>query len=362
MQVAKMIIELMEKGQVFSDLQIKAGSPLLYRAPQGYQPHSDYLLTAEDVGEFAAFADSKWQEKIGSGQFDVSATLKGHTRLRCNFYRYGPDNAVGVVARMHPLVVPDVMSLGIPSKLRHLVNMRPKGLIIVTGPFGSGKTTTIASLLDYVNASSSSSIVTLEDPVEYIIESKRSVVTQREIPTNVSSFSDGLKGAKRQRPDLIMVGEMRDRDTIEAGVMAADSGCLVIASTHGRNAAEAVETLLSYFEGGEQNQKLNMLANSIVAIISQILLPSKDGKKFVLAYEMFVNNPSAAKLIRENRMVQLKTNMETSSADGSVLLNTILAGLVADEQIAREEAIRASYDKESLIPALPGTHAPARRI
>jgi len=351
-QVANKIIELIDLGLVFSDLQIKSGSPLLYRAPKGYIPHGDYILTTADVEEFALFADPKWNEKIASGQFDTAITLKGRSRLRCNFYRYGNENAVGVVARIQPMIIPDINSLGTPAKLRHIVNMRPKGLIIVTGPFGSGKTTTIASLLDYVNATSSSSIVTLEDPIEYLIEPKRSVVTQREIPTNVFSFSDGLIAAKRQRPDIIFVGEMRDRDTIEAGIMAADSGCLVLASTHGRNAAEAVETLLSYFTGSEQEQKRNMLANSIIAVISQILLPSKDGSKFVLAYEMMINNQSASKLIRDNKLAHIKTNIETSNADGSILLNTVLAGLVADDHITREEAIRAAYDKEGFATAL----------
>lgn len=355
MEIANQIIKLLESKVTFSDLQIKTGSPLMYRAPKGYLPYGETPLTTEDVEGFAELADPKWAEKLGTGQFDAAFTIKGRVRLRCNFFRYGHNNDMGVVARKHSLEVPNFDSLGAPTKLRHLVNMKPKGMILITGPFGSGKSTTIASLLDHVNNTMSASIVTLEDPIEYIIESKKSVITQREVPTNVATFSDGLTGAKRQRPDIIMVGEMRDRDTIEAGIMAADSGCLVLSSMHGRCATEAVETLLSYFSGTEQEHKRGMLANSIAAVVSQVLLPSIDGRNFVLGYEMMVNNPGASKLIRENKLLQIRSNIESSATDGSVLMNSVLASLVLGQRVSRDEAMRAAYDKEGLSKLLADT-------
>lgn len=348
MKVADKIIELLNSGTAFSDLQIKPDLPLLYRAPKGFAPYGDEVFSAADVKELAELADPKWETKLSSGQFDASFTLKGRARLRCNFFLYGHSNELGVVARKQSLEIPSFNTLGAPTKLRHLVNMKPKGMILVTGPFGSGKSTTIASLLEHVNTTMAASIVTLEDPIEYILESKKSVITQREVPTNVPTFSDGLMAAKRQRPDIIMVGEMRDRDTIEAGIMAADSGCLVLSTTHGRSATEAVETLLSYFSGTEQEHKRNMLANSIAAVVSQVLLPSKDGSHFVLGYEMMVNNPGAAKLIRDNNLPQIRNNIESNSTDGSVLMNSVLASLVLEGHIERDEAVRAAYDKEGI--------------
>ena len=226
---------------------------------------------------------------------------------------------------------------------------RGKGLILVTGPTGSGKTTTQAAILDHVNAHKAVHIVTIEQPIEYILSARKAIVTQRDVPGNVPSFAVALQAAKRQRPDIIMIGESRDRDTVDTMLHAADSGHLVIGTLHSRSAEEAFDALLGFYSGDEIAHKRGLIASVLICIVSQVLLPNREGDRLVLACELLVNNPATAQVIRQGKFAQIENTIATAGArDGSCLLNDILAEKVRRREVSAEDALRESYKPEDL--------------
>jgi len=357
-RITEAVSKLIAEGKVFTDINVRQDMPIFYHSPEGYIPYPDFVATKDDISDLCDFAiGSKWEEVINrnDGQYDCGITVKGVVRLRCNFHRFGRDNMVGGVLRKLPITVPSIDDIGISLMLKRLIETRPKGLILVSGPTGSGKSTTIAAIIDYLNATRSLSIITLEQPIEYEYQPKRSIITQREIPTNVTTFKIGIDSSKRQDPDVIMVGEVRDKETVDAMLTAACSGHLVLATTHAGSAQESCESLLSYYSEEEAVQKRRLLASALLAINSQVLLPSKDKKSFVLGYELLISDGMVAKAIREGRDSEIGGLVGGQQKKQNIIpLNERLQRLVEEGKIDREVAVLNAYDKEGLVQRLMG--------
>lgn len=357
MKIVENILKAIDSDLAFTDIGLRAGLPVLFRTPTGYRSLDDgYIIAQEDIVEFATFAAGDWVKRVaeGEGQFDVGVTIKGRVRLRCNFYQYGIDNLIGVIVRKLPVRPMSIDQIGTSPTIKRLIDSMPKGLLLVSGPTGSGKSTTLASFIDYYNNTQPVSIITLEEPIEYEFERNKAVIIQREVPHNVISFERGVQTAKRQDPDVIMVGEVRDKGTVDAVITAACSGHLVLATTHARSVQESCEAILSYYAGEELRQKRALLASSLLAVTSQVLLSSADGKSFVMAYEVMHNSPQIAMMIREGKMQEIAAMMAraTTTDPMVVSLNARLAKLVAEGRITVKEALAGAYDKEQLARVL----------
>ena len=352
MLIPQLISDLTKGSTVFTDIQARPGMQLYFRSPGGYFPVAKAPLDPADILEFAEHVDKDWEKKIdlGDGQFDVAIT-EGDSRLRCNFFRYGGQNQIGVVIRRLPKLIPTLEEIGVPVALERILELAGKGLILITGPTGSGKSTTLAAMLEHLNKGKSLNIITIEQPIEYEFEPKKSLILQREVPTNVSSFAKGLEAAKRQDPDVIMIGEMRDQDTVSTVLQAAYSGHLVIATSHARSAQETCESILSYFSGDDLNSKRSMLANSLLAIASQVLISNLDSTGLVLASDLLINNQLISNQIKDGKLDMQTIANASKNADinaRSKLLNDELEKLVSAKKITRKAALEATYDRHGL--------------
>ena len=262
-------------------------------------------------------------------------------RFRLNaFYQRG---ALGVVARVINSRIPDPSTLRLPSVLSELIRKK-QGLILVTGPTGSGKSTTLASLIQKINLETACHIVTIEDPIEYVYENARSAIEQRELNEDTMSFAGALRSAMREAPDVILVGEMRDIETIGAALTAAETGHLVLATLHTNSAVQTVDRVVDSFPSGQQNQIRQQLAATLLAVVSQRLLPRSDGAGVVAAFEIMTGTPPVRALIRENKTHLLQSTLETSAKDGMLTMESSLEELYAAGLIAQEELTRFAAD------------------
>ncbi len=246
--------------------------------------------------------------------------------------------------------MPAPETLGLPRALLAQVETLQRGLILVAGPTGAGKTTTQAALLEYINQRHAAHILTIEQPIEYLLSPGRGVVTQREIPTHLPGFAQGLEAARRQRPDVLMIGECRDRATVDTMLLAADAGHLVIGTLHARSGEEACQTLLSFYGGDELQQRRILLAAVLRCIDCQVLSPSADGRRLVLSCELVINTPAVAAVLRQGKLSQLENAVTTAGTwqDGAVLLNAALAERVKRDELRYEDALRDTYHPEGL--------------
>jgi twitching motility protein PilT len=232
--------------------------------------------------------------------------------------------------------------IGLPDRVRELL-YRPRGLILVTGPTGSGKSTTLASMVNYINENRDGHIITIEDPIEYYHSHKQCVVTQREIGVDVPSFSEAIRRALRQDPDVILVGEMRDLETIEAAISAAETGHLVFGTLHTNSAARTVDRIVDAFPANMKDMVRTQLASSLVAVVSQVLCKKKGGGR-IAAYEIMVNTTSIASLIRENKTFRITSDIQTGANLGMITMDTHLMSLVNRELVAPDEAMEKAQD------------------
>ena len=248
----------------------------------------------------------------------------------------------GMVLRQIPNNMFGLRDIGLPDKIRELL-YRPRGLILVTGPTGSGKSTTLASMINYVNENRDGHILTLEDPIEYYHSHKRCVVTQREVHVDVPSFSEAIRRALRQDPDIILVGEMRDLETIEAAISAAETGHLVFGTLHTSSAAKTVDRIVDAFPANMKDMIRTQLASSLVAVISQVLC-KKIPKGRIAGYEIMVNTNSIASLIRENKTFRISSDIQTGANLGMITMDTHLMSLVNKELVSPDEALEKAQD------------------
>ena len=280
------------------------------------------LLTKEQMDKYS-------EEKELDFGYDVDGV-----RFRVNLHQQ--DENIGLSARIIPHEIPSPKDLNFEPLLSDLPNLLD-GLVLVTGPTGCGKSTTIASMIEEINKNRRAHIITIEDPIEFVFKDKKSLIEQRNVGTDTKSFANALKYVLRQDPNVIFVGEMRDPETIATVLTAAETGHLVFSTLHTPNAAEAIERIVDVFEGSKQKQVLIQLSSVLKAVISQQLLPSKDGGR-VPAREILINTPAIANLIRGNEISQIKSTIQTGAKDGMVTMENSIKNLLKEGWITKETA------------------------
>jgi len=293
-------------------------------------------------------------EMVGQKQFDLlnenrdldfATALAGVGRFRVNaHYQRG---SVGVAFRAIPHDVPDIASLNLPEVVQKFCHL-PRGLVLITGPTGSGKSTTLASLVDAMNQRHQRHVITLEDPIEYQINSKKCLIEQRELGFDVPSFSSGLKHALRQDPDVILVGEMRDLETTSAALTAAETGHLVLSTLHTQSTSQTLSRIVDMYPGEQQAQVRSMLSNTLQAVVTQTLFARRDDSGMIPALEIMICNSAARSCIRENRIHEIPNILETNRAMGMCSLDESIKNLIINGQITVEDGINRARNPEAL--------------
>ncbi|MCB1121352.1 MAG: PilT/PilU family type 4a pilus ATPase, partial [Verrucomicrobiae bacterium] len=289
-------------------------------------------------------SEERLQEVKSKGGCDFGFSFMDRARFRVSVLK--ARGKFGMVLRQIPTDLFSLEDIGFPNMVKDLLK-RPRGLILVTGPTGSGKSTTLASMINYMNEHDDGHIITIEDPIEYYHDHKKCIVTQREVGVDVSSFADAIRGALRQDPDTILVGEMRDLETIEAAVSAAETGHLVFATLHTTGAARTVDRIVDAFPDTTKDQIRTQLASSIVAVISQVLCPRVGGGR-VAAFEIMVNTTSIAALIRDNKTYRISSEIQTGANYGMISLDQHLLSLYNRDLIPAEEALEKSQNPSEM--------------
>ena len=321
-----------------SDLHLTVGVPPMVRVHGELMPLDGFApLTPGDAEAVIRPILPEPQRQLLEtlGQADFSYGVAGVGRFRCHVFRQ--RGSLGLAARVIPRDIPPIDRLGLPPVVLELCE-RQDGLILVTGPTGSGKSTTLAAMIDRINERRRSVIITLEDPIEYLHRHKNSIVNQREIGSDTASFADALRGALRADPDVVLVGEMRDLETVATALRAAETGHLVLSTLHTRGAAETVERIVDMFPVEQQRQVTLQLASTIQGIISQRLLPRADGRGRVVACEVLVGTPAIRTLIRESKWHQIPAAMETGARFGMRTFESALRAL-ADQGIISPQSL-----------------------
>lgn len=333
------IIQLLEKTfqDKASDLHLTVGVTPVFRVNGKLKSYGEYLLKELDTKRMLEelLSPDKMVEFELKGEIDFSYALPEQCRFRINAYRQ--QNHIAIAIRMIESQIPSIESLGMPNILYTLAD-KPQGLILVTGPTGSGKSTTLASMIDYINSTTSKHIITLEDPIEYVHKHKKSIINQREIGSDTQSFSNGLRAALRQDPDVILVGEMRDLETISTAITAAETGHLVMATLHTSSAPTTIDRIIDVFPPHQQGQIRIQLANVLQGIVSQRLFISKNETSRVAATEILMQTPSVANLIRNEKVHQIQNVMQTSRALGMHTLETSIQQLITAGKISIDVA------------------------
>lgn len=294
---------------------------------------------------FSMMNDKQKQCFEEKGEWDFSFSIASMGRYRVNAFRQ--RGTVALVLRLVGTVVPTPESLGLPQSVIDLYSQK-RGLILVTGPTGSGKSTTLASIVGKINMELDSHIITLEDPIEYLHRHTRSIVNQREIGIDSDSYDLALRSALREDPDVILVGEMRDLETISTAITAAETGHLVLSTLHTIGAAATIDRVIDVFPPHQQEQIRTQLANVLVSVVSQQLIPTSDNRGRVAAFEVMHANPAIRNLIRENKTHQIATTIQTSRRSGMMLMDDAIMELYMQGKIARDEAIHFAQDKNQM--------------
>ncbi len=279
------------------------------------------------------------------GEYDMSFSIPNMGRYRINAYKQ--RGSVAIALRLVGTHVPSAEELGVPDSVINLYEKK-RGLVLVTGPTGSGKSTTLAAIIDKINNNRESHVITLEDPIEYLHHHKLSIVNQREIGLDTQSYANALRAALREDPDVILVGEMRDFETISVAITAAETGHLVLSSLHTLGAASTVDRVIDVFPSHQQQQIRVQFANVLEAVVSQQLIPKKDGDGRIAAFEVLHANQAARNLIREGKSHQLKTVMQTNRKLGMITMDETITQLYADGKISKEMAIQFAQDSDGI--------------
>ena len=350
------------KEQGASDLHLSAGMPPILRINGELVRLKMDAMTAEET--LAAMRSVMTELQIKAFQqnmdLDFAIDVPEVARFRANAFQQ--HRGTGGVFRVIPCAVTPLDQLGMPKIIKELAQ-REKGLVLVTGPTGSGKSTTLAAMVDYLNETESLHILTVEDPIEFLHTSKRSLVNQREVGPHTSAFASALRAALREDPDVILVGELRDLETTQLAISAAETGHLVFGTLHTNSAAKTIDRVVDIFPSEQQQQIRTMLSESIEGIITQTLLPAKDGKGRVAALEVLVGVPALRNLIRENKTAQILSVIQTGAQHGMQSLDQALRDLVMQGKLSREEAMKktsnpSQFDAPGGAPAArPGVPA-----
>ena len=341
-----------------SDIHIAVGRPATIRLHGEMVSVANEKLRPEDTEALMKSITSDYHrqkiEEVGSVDFGFSFGSQGRFRVSA----FKQRGYYGIVLRLIPSQLLSFEDIGLPNRITELL-YKPRGLVLVTGPTGSGKSTTLATMIDYINQNRSCHIITVEDPIEFYHDHKRSIVTQREIGVDTPSFSEALRRALRQDPDIILVGEMRDLETMEAAISAAETGHLVFGTLHTTGAARTVDRIIDAFPSHQQEQIRTQLASSITAVISQILLPRADGHGRAAALEIMITTPAISNLIRENKTFRITSDIQTGAKHGMRTLDSHLLDLYSQGLITYESMIEKAQDPEQV--AIQAAQAPKER-
>jgi twitching motility protein PilT len=330
-----------------SDLHITPGRPPVLRVK------GDLVSMGETVLDDAAteklcreLCDEKhWKEVQDVGTTDIGLPHQGGDRFRVSVMRQ--RGRYSAVLRLIPSTLLTFEQIGLPESVKPLLR-KPRGLILITGPTGSGKTTTLATMIDWINQTMDRHIVTIEDPIEYYHSHKKGLVTQREVGADVPSFVEAMRRALRQDPDVILLGEMRDLDTISSAITAAETGHLVFGTLHTTGSARTVNRIIDAFPANQQEQIRAQLSVALLCVISQVLLPRADKSGLVAAFEVMIMNPAIGNLVRKNETNKIPSTIQTSRKMGMITLDDYLLDLVKRGVITREIALEAAQDDKDL--------------
>tara|TARA_B100000401_G_C52798652_1_gene717299 strand:+ start:74 stop:1162 length:1089 start_codon:yes stop_codon:yes gene_type:complete len=333
-RIVRLMKELIKRNG--SDLHLTENTVPFFRVQGQMMPADSYPISSEIIKEELELliGKNKFEKFITQKDFDCSFGLDGLARFRLNLF-FDRGN-ISCVMRALNNNIPSFSVIGLPESVQQLLN-RPRGLVLVTGPTGSGKTTTLASGLNWINNNQSSHILTIEDPIEFIFENKNCLIRQREIGEDTKSYANALRGALREDPDIILIGEMRDLETISLAITAAETGHLVLGTLHTSSASQTIDRIIDVFPTAQQQQIRVQLSSSLVGVISQTLCKSKDGKRY-LAAEIMVNNNAIANLIRESKSTQIYSQIQIGAKFGMQTLEQSLSELINKGLISREEA------------------------
>jgi len=328
-----------------SDLHLSSGLPPMIRVHGDIRRINLPPMEHDDVHAMVYDIMSDQQRKMYEEtlECDFSFAVPNLARFRVN--AYNQQRGASAAFRTIPSKVLSLEELNAPKAFAELTQ-RPRGLILVTGPTGSGKSTTLAAMVNHVNENEYGHVLTIEDPIEFLHESKKCLINQREVGPHTLSFSNALRAALREDPDYILVGEMRDLETIRLALTAAETGHLVFGTLHTSSAAKTVDRIVDVFPAAEKDMVRAMLSESIVAVISQTLLKTKDGQGRIAAHEIMVGTPAIRNLIRENKVAQMYSAIQTSQAIGMQTLDQCLVEMVRRNQVAANEARTRAVNKE----------------
>src|SRR5882724_4231073 len=338
-----------------SDLHVTVGTPPVIRVRGEIERVGDYNpLTPEETQELLYRILSSEQQKHLEikRQLDFSHSIPGLARFRVNVYFQ--RESIGAAFRLIPAEIKTLEELGIPATLHQLAE-KPRGLVLVTGPTGSGKSTTLAAIIDEINRNRSEHILTIEDPIEFLHRHKRCIVNQREIGPDATGFGEALRAALRQDPDVILVGEMRDLETISTALTAAETGHLVFATLHTQSAPQTIDRVIDVFPAEQQDQVRIQLAGTLQGIVTQNLVPTADGRGRVAALEILIPDDAVRNLIRTAKIEQIYSVMQTSTGRGMLTMEQSLADLVRDGAISQKLAEARSGTPEELRRLLGAT-------
>jgi twitching motility protein PilT len=354
MPAANSIDELLERmvERNASDLHVTTGTPPVIRVRgeierlEGFDP-----LNAEETQQLLYRILSSEQQKLLelNRQLDFSHSMPGLARFRVNVYFQ--RESIGAAFRLIPTELKTLEELGIPSSL-HVLADKPRGLVLVTGPTGSGKSTTLAALIDEINRNRSEHILTIEDPIEFLHRHKRCIVNQREIGPDATSFADALRAALRQDPDVILVGEMRDLETISTALTAAETGHLVFGTLHTQSAPSTIDRIIDVFPAEQQEQVRIQIASSLQGVVTQALLPTADGMGRVPALEILLPDDAVRNLIRQGKVEQIYSVMQTNTGRGMQTMEQSLADLIMRRVVDPEVGVSRSSRPAQLIGLL----------
>jgi twitching motility protein PilT len=341
---AEVLLEVINRRA--SDLHITAGAPPMVRVRGRLAPIDGYpVLTPTDTREivYSILSNAQRQKFENNWQLDFAYQIPGTARFRVN--AYFQRAAIGAAFRLIPFDVVPFETLGLPPVVAEF-SKRPRGLVLVTGPTGSGKSTTLASLIDLINASREEHIMTIEDPIEFLHQHKKCIVNQRELGSDATSFGDALKAALRQDPDVILVGEMRDLETIGTAITAAETGHLVFATLHTQDTPQTIDRIIDVFPPQQQGQVRAQLSVALQGIMTQMLLPTADGAGRCVVTEVLVPTPAVRNLIREGKSHQIYSVLQTGGSHGMQTMDAALAQLVRAGKVTRQLAESRAHSAE----------------
>jgi len=345
MMIEKILQVAIQKNA--TDIHLQAGLPPVYRVQKRLIHFDEPRLNGEQIRELVFEMMNDQQKRIYAEKmdYDFSYGVQGLARFRVNAFKQ--RDTVAAALRRIPYDIPPVESLGLPPQILELTKLK-RGLVLVTGATGQGKSTTLAALIDRINQEAQVHIVTLEDPIEYLFQHKGSIVVQRELGTDVVSFAGGLRACLREDPDVIFVGEMRDFQTIEAALTAAETGHLVFATLHTKTPAQGIDRVVDVFPPHQQQQVKVQLANVLHGIMTQQLMVKKDSSGLVVAVELLLSTPAIRNLIREGKTYQIQSLIQTGVSQGMLTMEMSLKTLLDRSLITYEDALEHAFDPKEL--------------